>query len=64
MYGDSVKDFHVGQRVQLHPVTTAWMSGDRYGEVVKITRLYVHVKRDYSGRTGGFAPIYLKPVTE
>ena len=40
----------VGQRVELHPATDAWMMGDRYGEVVKITRQYVHVKMDRSGK--------------
>lgn len=29
----------------------AWMRGDRYGEVVKVTAQYVHVKMDKSGRT-------------
>ena len=40
----------IGQRVELHPATDAWMMGDRYGEVVKITRQYVHVKMDRSGK--------------
>jgi hypothetical protein len=47
-----------GTRVQLHPATDAWMSGDRFGTVVKIgPRLVgcapalVSVKMDKSGRT-------------
>jgi hypothetical protein len=42
--------FKIGERVQLHPVTGAWMRGDRYGEVVKLGRLYIHVKMDRSHR--------------
>lgn len=50
----------VGDRVQLHPSTDAWMRGDRYGEVtaekVKSTRLHdvefkmYRVRLDKSGR--------------
>jgi hypothetical protein len=46
----------VGQRVELHPATDAWMMGDRFGVVVKIGRKYVHVKLDRSGRTIPFLP--------
>lgn len=41
----------VGHRVQLHPATDAWMSGDRYGEIAKLGSKYAHVKMDTSGRT-------------
>jgi hypothetical protein len=47
--------FRVGERVQLHPGTDRWMMGDRYGEVVKVTREYVHVKLDKSGKTMKFS---------
>lgn len=40
----------MGQRVELSPTTDAWMMGDRYGEVIKIGRKYVHVKMDRSGK--------------
>ena len=40
----------VGDRVQMHPATDGWMSGDRYGVVVKVTARYVHVRMDRSGR--------------
>ena len=43
-------DFTVGQRVQIHPATSLWVSGARYGTVVKITRTRVHVRMDM-GRT-------------
>jgi hypothetical protein len=40
-----------GKRVELSPATDAWMRGDRYGEVVKVTPQYIHVKMDKSGKT-------------
>lgn len=43
-------------RVQSHPATDAWMRGDRYGDVVKAGRKWVHVKMDHSGRTLRFSP--------
>lgn len=63
MFGDSVRNFRPGQRVQLHPVTTAWISGDRYGTVTKVGRIYVEVRRD-SGRVGSYGPEYLKVVSK
>lgn len=43
-------------RVQAHPATDAWMSGDRYGTVSKVGRELVHVRMDRSGRTRKFRP--------
>ena len=52
--------FTVGMRVQTHPATDAWMRGDRYGTVTRISTappsalhqgLRIHVKLDRSGRT-------------
>lgn len=43
-------DFKIGDRVQLHPGTDAWMSGDRYGTVVKCGRKYATVEMDRSGK--------------
>ena len=31
-----MRRYWVGKRVQMHPATDAWMSGDCYGEVVAI----------------------------
>lgn len=45
------KAFKIGDRVQLHPATNLWMRGDRYGTIIKIGRLLVHLKMDKSGRT-------------
>lgn len=48
--------FTIGQRVESHPGTNAWIFGDRYGTVVKVGTKYVHVKMDRSGRVLRFAP--------
>ena len=37
-------DFIPGQRVQLHPATDAWMSGDRYGVVVHVGKVRPSLK--------------------
>jgi hypothetical protein len=52
----NVNDYTPGQRVQTHPATDTWMSGDRYGTVVKVGRKLVTVALDRSGRTRGFHP--------
>ena len=51
-----LEQFKVGDRVELHPATDRWMRGDRFGEVVKIGRMYVHIKMDRSGQTIKAAP--------
>jgi hypothetical protein len=49
----SCDGYSVGDRVELHPSTDAWMRGDRYGEIVKLTHISrrIHVVMDKSGRT-------------
>lgn len=49
----------IGKRVQAHPAIGVWMMGDRYGEVVKVGRKYIHVRMDRSGRTLRFIPANL-----
>jgi hypothetical protein len=44
------QDFSVGDRIQLHPATDAWMRGDRFGQIRKITQKFYHVAMDGSGR--------------
>lgn len=51
-----------GARVQAHPATGAWMTGDRYGVIVKTGRKYVHVKMNRSGRIRRFTPELLETV--
>jgi hypothetical protein len=53
--------FAIGQRVQMHPATNAWIRGDRYGEIIKLTSK-VHVKLDRSGRTLRCAPANVMPI--
>ena len=53
---DNGETVAIGDRVELHPATDAWMFGDRFGEVATIGRKYVHVKMDRSGRTLRVAP--------
>ena len=49
-------DFAVHDRVEIHPATDAWMMGDRYGEVIKIGRKYLHVKMDRSNKVRRLTP--------
>jgi hypothetical protein len=34
----SSEHYLAGKRVQLHPSTDAWMMGDRYGQVQRVTK--------------------------
>jgi hypothetical protein len=56
MNDHTIADFRVGQRIECHPATNAWIFGDRCGEVVKVGRKLVHVRMDRSGRTLRFHP--------
>ncbi len=42
----SLSSFRVGNRVQMHPATTFWMQGARYGEVVNIGKACVVINLD------------------
>ncbi len=33
-----MKDSRIGMRAELHPATDAWMRGDRYGDIVAVSR--------------------------
>ena len=39
----------IGRRVQTQPPSAAWMSGDRFGEIVNIGWKFVHVRMERSG---------------
>jgi hypothetical protein len=51
-----LSQYAVGDRVELSPATDWWMRGDRFGEVVKIGRFYLHVKLDRSELIHKFVP--------
>lgn len=59
-----MSDYTKGQRVELHPATDAWMSGDRFGVVVKRGTKLVHVLMDRSGRVRRVAPDNILRVVE
>ena len=45
-------DSRVGMRAELHPATDAWMRGDRYGDIVSVskrTRSF-RIRMDRSGK--------------
>ncbi len=56
MHADNGDTIAIGDRVELHPATNAWMFGDQYGAVVKLGTSRVHVAMDRSGRTLKLAP--------
>lgn len=40
----------VGKRIEISPHFDAWMQGDRFGEITKVTSKYITVKMDRSQR--------------
>lgn len=56
--------FRVGQRVQAHPATDAWMMGDRYGVILKAQQNGVmRVRMDKSHKVRRFRPADLLTIT-
>ena len=51
--------FVVGQRISLFSWTDRWMRGDRFGEIVKVTRTRIHVRMDRSGQVARFHPSHI-----
>lgn len=43
-------EYAIGQRVELHPATDAWMRGDRYGQIVRCGTKFYHVAMDRNQR--------------
>ena len=60
----TLRDFRIGQRVQMHPATDLWMQGARYGNVVNIGRKYVAVRLDCIKRIVYVAPSNLLDAGE
>jgi len=58
----------MAERVQIPVYTDRWMMGDRFGEIVKVTRSrktgeeIAHVKLDKSGKVFRFRLIDCEPV--
>lgn len=42
--------FAKGARVQLHPSTSYWMQGDRYGTIERVGTHYLFIRMDKSGK--------------
>jgi hypothetical protein len=56
--------FKIGQRVQTHPATDAWMQGDRYGTIEHIFRNgKIAVRMDRSDRLRPFVADNLTDAT-
>lgn len=55
---------HIGKRMMAHPATDAWMSGDRYGVVVKIGSRVIHMRMDRSPRVRKFRPENVVPIDD
>lgn len=51
-------------RVEVHPATDSWMRGDRYGEVVAVGRVLVHVRMDRSETVRQFSPENIHEIVE
>ena len=51
----------VGERVQLHPRTDAWMAGDRFGTVERVSHRgpFVTIRMDRSGLARTLAAHYV-----
>ena len=60
----NLRDFKVGDRVQLSPTTDRWMMGDRYGEVVRVGRVLLQVHLDKSGKTIDIIPDRIQEIVE
>ena len=54
--------FHIGNRVQVHPATDAWMRGNKYGSVLSIGRKYITVLMDRDKRRLKFTRDLLLPA--
>lgn len=43
-------EYEAGDRVELHPVTDAWMQGDKFGQIERVGLHFVYVRMDRSLR--------------
>ena len=54
--------YTVGDRVETQAFTTSWMQGDRYGNVVKVGKKWIHVMMDRSNRVRKYTEKQLTPL--
>lgn len=52
----TIDSFEVGDRVAVHPASTLWMRGVRYGVVARVGRKYVFVQTDMREAPFAFYP--------
>ena len=48
----------IGTRVEIHPATDAWMSGDRFGAIERIGK--GRSGKDANGRAVVYSPVYVR----
>jgi hypothetical protein len=63
IYDLDITAYKVGDRVQAHPATSAWISGDRYGSVKIVGSKHIAVRMDRSGLNLIFTPRNLGKVS-
>jgi|GEM_PF-4058761 len=59
-----LRNFQVGNRVELHPATDLWMRGARFGAVAAIGRKHLMVKLDKLPRPVRVAPANIGGIIE
>ncbi len=55
-YHTDTSEFRIGQRVEVHPASDAWMSGDRYATVTRVGKSIVFARMDKSNRVRWWHP--------
>ncbi len=59
-----INEFRIGDRIEMHPATDAWMRGDRYGVVREIGSKWLRVRMDRSDRMIRAAPSNVSTIIE
>lgn len=60
----NIKDFHRGDRVEMHPGTDQWMMGARFGTVRRVGKQTLRVKLDRMKRTLTVGPRHIGDIIE
>lgn len=56
--------YTVGDRVQLHPASSRWMQGDRFGTIEAVGKRLVHVRMDRSAQLAKLHPSNIGEVIQ